>query len=265
MVMRRDGVWSDRRIGGPVDAGATAATISTAPTLPRAASFRSGTAFPGSYWLCGRATQPEPSLYVSSAARVLFDLRTDLRLSGGLVWSMEVFNALSAALQGLRPSELSEDTWTATIAASVGAARQGEVIPLEALRAAIWFTYAQGDYPEGPRSVRFGETLGMPRVGDVIAARFITTEGGATLADQTQVVAAFDANRLPYNPFTGESGVSSVVYNPFAVTSYQGEEITVTGSGRSGKKPGGFFGDSTSGVVVAALAVGLLAMSDEGK
>jgi hypothetical protein len=262
MVMLRNGVWSDRRIGGPVDAGATAATISTAPTLPRASSFRSGTAFPGSYWLCGRSTQAEPSLYVSSAARVLFDLRTDLRLTGGLTWSMEVFSALSTALQGLRPSEMAEDTWNATIAASVGVARQGEVIPLEALRAAIWFTYAQGDYPEGPRAVRFPETLGMPRVGDVIAARFTTVEGGATLADQTQVVPAFDANRLPFNPFTGESGVSSRVYNPFAVTAYQGESITVEGS-RGGKKPGGLLGSNT-GTVVALSALALLAMSDEG-
>lgn len=261
MVTRRNGCWCDRRIGGPVDAGATAAVVSAAPTLPRQASFRSGTAFPGAYWLCGRSAQPIPSLYVSSAARVLFDLRTDLRLSGGLVWSLELFSALNTALQGLRPAEIESDTWDATLAASVGAVRQGEVIPLEALRAALWFTYAQGDYPDGPRSVRFPETLGMPRVGDVIAARFTATEGGPTLSDQTQVVASFDANRLPYNPFTGESGVSSVVYNPWHVTTYQGEEITVRSGG---KKPDGLLGSSSTGTVVALSALALLAMSDEG-
>ena len=252
MVRPRCGRWCDRVLSSESDAGATPEALDRAPELQRTASYMSGVRFPGSYWLAGSAGARLPSLYVSSAFRVVRDVRADLRLSGDPRWDLELFSALRRALDGLRPPSVGDALWRTTLDQGASAARDGQVIPLEALRQALWFTYCQGDYPDGPSSLRFAASLGLPRVGQ--------TMSGDVQAPSTQVVVDFDANRLAYNPFTAEAGPLDDPYNPWTQggSVRTGEAIHVTG----GKKPGGVLGGG-AGVMVAVVALGALALADE--
>lgn len=254
MVRARCGRWCDRVLSVESDAGATPETIDRAPDLGRASSFMSGAAFPASFWLGGSLARSTPSLYVSSAFRIVRDVRADLRLSGDPIWDLTLFSALRRALEALRPPSIGDALWRVTLDQGAGAARDGQVVPLEALRQALWFTYLQGDFSEGPASIRFAASVGLPRVGQTMTPD--------VNAPQTQVVADFDANRLSYNPFTGEAGPTDGVYNPWTQSGgvRTGEASHITG----GKKPGGVLGGG-AGVMVAVVALGALALADEEK
>lgn len=247
--------WRDRVSIGEPDAGAAAQVVSAAPTLRSASHFGSGAVQNSAYWLMGSAQQSTPSLYLSSAAQVCHDVRSDLGLSTDtLTWDQDLVSTLAARIEQIgrdrssttNPIFLQADE----LAADIRGQQTGALLRLPLIKAGLWYAYGRSAYPEGPISVLLPEEVGVPRAGQTLTR---------TAMGETRVVRAFNANSLSPNPFSGEDQSSSTVYNPWReglsstgeVTDQRG---TVRYSNRSGK-PDGVLSGSGGGIALVALAL----------
>lgn len=186
---------------------------STAPALPRQASFATST-WGDAFWFARdpAATSGPGTLYVSSGARVLRDLRGELGLSPTpAVWTPQVLETLRDRIVAMGgPS----GPWPIPAA--------GAVIGRVWMMWALWYTYERESSPRNSGSVRLPVLLTVPLMG----AAFDSGLGGQA----TGAVGAFDPDELSINPFRA-----------------QGPEIDVTGNAGNSSSAGG------GGVLAALL------------
>ena len=195
------------------------AAVSTTPALPRQASFATST-WGDAFWF---ARDPSVSsgpgtLYVSSGARVLRDLRGEVGLSPTPpVWTPDVLERLRDRIVALGgPS----GRWPIPAA--------GAVITRGWLAWALWFTYERQASPRDSGAVHLPVLLTLP----VMGAAFDAGLGGQA----TGAVGAFDPDELTINPFHA-----------------QGPQIDVTGNANGATSSGG--GGFIAALVMALLAL----------
>lgn len=196
------------------------AAVSTTPALPRQASFATST-WGDAFWF---ARDPSYSsgpgtLYVSSGARVLRDLRGEVGLSPTpAVWTPDVLERLRDRIVALGgPS----GPWPIPAA--------GAVITRGWLAWALWFTYEREASPRNSGAVHLPILLTLP----VMGAAFDAGLGGQA----TGAVGAFDPDELAINPFRA-----------------QGPQIDVTGNA-NGATSSGAGGGFIAALVMALLAL----------
>lgn len=195
-------------------------------TLPRRSSFRDGIRSPGCYWLAG-SPSTSPELFYTSSARVCRDVRAHFGLTSGSSYDAALIQRIKDRWVTLRPSEYSESDW-ASERSLIDSQRTGEVIDTNVLRLMVWARYLKLDYPEGMGSCHFSHEVEIPRWGDPVG----TVDASVSVASTV-----VDANRWPFNPFSGETRVGGeTAYNPWCEDPAGCASVSVRDRRR---KPGG--------------------------
>lgn len=195
-------------------------------TLPRRSSFRDGVRSPGCYWLAG-SPSTSPELYYTSSARVCRDVRAHFGLTSGSSYDAALIQRIKDRWATLRPSEYSDSEW-ASERSLIDSQRTGEVIDTNVLRLMVWARYLKLDYPEGMGSCHFSHEVEIPRWGDPVGTLDASVSVASTVVD---------ANRWPFNPFTGETRVGGETpYNPWCEDPAGCASVSVRDRRR---KPGG--------------------------
>lgn len=207
--------------------------------VPRAGDFRAQVRSPGAYWLAG-TPNVIPTLYWTSSARVVRDVRRAFGVSAGSIYDQELGDALSSRWASMRPNGVEVEAWSDARESWLSGWRAAEVIPLAAFRALVWWTFLRDRFPGGPVACLFAREVGLPRLGEEIG----TLEANIAVGS-----GEVDANAWPFNPFSGETRVGGEpVYNPWCNAENRCDPYALRGRS-SGKVSGG-----------GALALGVVAL-----
>lgn len=167
----------------PRTAGIVAPTaLSQAPALPPTADYASSR-WGDAYWLAREDDAGPGTLYVSSGARLIVDLRGELGMSPlPAVWTTEVFTRLRERAIAASPL-ISPSGWVMP--------QPGAQVTPDWLMIALWYTYERG-VGLNPRVIVLPTWRTMPRAGADLGAP----------GQRTGAADAFDPEELgTRNPF----------------------------------------------------------------